>query len=389
MNRARAGLGLAAIFGSTFFELVGYFMLSPMLLLRLNAAGVSSTVAGLFAATGWLGIFLCTPFASALAQRLGHRPALWLAGAVPLVAATGFWLTRDLRLWFVLSLASGMASGLRWVLAESIVAELSPAERRGRNVGLFATMVGMTFILGPGLLAWVGTDHPALNAMVLLLLVIGLGWSLLIPPLPIVHAAGSTRMGLHGLWQALRLHPVIMCAGYVGGFFETGIASILPLYGLAIGLGTAQAALLVSASGLGSAIMMLPAGMLADRWADPAQGRRTMMVICALVNVAATAAMPWVAGTLWLAWPIAFLWGGAGGGLYTLAMIDIGSREKGLALVNGTAVLVMSYTLGSLSASASAGALLDWAPALGVPMLLGGVALVGLGSLLSAARERG
>ena len=48
-----------------------------------------------------------------------------------------------------------------------------------------------------------------------------------------------------------------MLAGFVGGFFESGLTSTLPLYGLALGLGATAAALLVSASGLGSALMML------------------------------------------------------------------------------------------------------------------------------------
>ena len=40
-----ARLGLLSIFGSTFLELIGYFMLSPLLLLRLKGADVSTTVA--------------------------------------------------------------------------------------------------------------------------------------------------------------------------------------------------------------------------------------------------------------------------------------------------------------------------------------------------------
>ena len=59
-----ARLGLFAIFASTFLELVGYFMLLPLLLLRMKGAEISTSVAGLFAATGWAGIFLFTPFAS-------------------------------------------------------------------------------------------------------------------------------------------------------------------------------------------------------------------------------------------------------------------------------------------------------------------------------------
>ena len=39
-------------------------MLLPLLLLLLKEAHVSTTVAGLFAATSWLGVFLVTPFAS-------------------------------------------------------------------------------------------------------------------------------------------------------------------------------------------------------------------------------------------------------------------------------------------------------------------------------------
>ncbi len=375
-------LGLVAIFASTFFALVGYFMLVPFLLLRLKSAEVSTAVAGLFAATAWLGVFLTTPFASAVTRRLERRPTLWLSATIPVLGSIGFLLTQNLAIWFVLMLADGMASGLRWVLAEAVVAEFSSAHRRGRNVGLFETMVGLSFVVGPAVLAWVGPDGDTALWIAMGFLVTGLALSALIPPLPAAADGHTARVGAHGVWHALRAHPVIMLAGFVGGFFESGITSILPLYGLALGLGAATAALLVSASGLGSAMMMLPVGMLADRWADPAHGRRQMMVVLAAVNLAATGLLPLVAQIGALAWPLAFLWGGAGGSLYTLAMIDIGAREQGITLINSTSVLVMSYTLGSVAASASSGALLQWAPTVGFPLLLGTVALAGLLALI-------
>jgi len=84
----------------------------------------------------------------------------------------------------------------------------------------------------------------------------------------------------------------------------------------------------------------------------------------------------------WLVWPMVAIWGAAGGALYTLAMIDIGAREKGITLVNSTAVLVLTYTLGGLVASASSGALIDITPTLGFPALLLGVGGAGLMALL-------
>ena len=107
---ASATRGLVSIFGSTFVELIGYFMLLPMLLFQLKTAGVSTSVAGLFAATGYLGMFLMTPFASAVTQRLGRRATLWVAAAVPALAAVGFALTDALPVWFALKLISGAAA---------------------------------------------------------------------------------------------------------------------------------------------------------------------------------------------------------------------------------------------------------------------------------------
>ncbi|MFY7904899.1 MAG: MFS transporter, partial [Burkholderiaceae bacterium] len=115
-------------------ELVGVFMLSPLLLILLKGEGVSTAVAGLFAASGWLGVFLMTPFVSGITRVLGRRQALWAAAAMPLLATTGFLLSDNLAVWFVLEFLAGMAGGLRWVLAEAVVAELAPAEQRGRYV---------------------------------------------------------------------------------------------------------------------------------------------------------------------------------------------------------------------------------------------------------------
>lgn len=383
---AHARLGLVAIFGATFFELVGYFMLTPLLLLRLKDGGESTALAGVFAASGWFGIFLMVPFASSVTRALGRRPTLWLSALIPTLATMGFALSSWLPLWFGLKLIAGMASGLRWVLAEALVAEFAPPGQRGRYVGIFETLVGVTFVLGPLMLAWVGPQSDTAIWLAFGCMAIGLAWSLLIPRVPPAADAHEARVGLGGVWHALVAHPLIMAVGFVGGFFESGLTSILPLYGLALGLGAVVSALLVSASGLGSALMMLPAGVLSDRlahhprqrWGDERAARLLLMRGCAWITLLGTLLIPFVANTPWLAAPVAFVWGGAGGCLYTLAMIDIGSREQGITLVNSTAVLVMSYTLGGVLAPALGAAALQWSPTLGFPALLVGVAVLGV-----------
>jgi MFS family permease len=302
-----------------------------------------------------------------------------------MLCALLFTLTEQLVLWFALNLLSGIALSLRWVLAEALIAEFCPPDQRGRYVGLFQTLVSTTFIIGPALLVWLGTQSQATLWAVNGLTLLGLVWAVLIPSVPEAHDADTAHVGLRGLWHALVAHPIIMLAGFVGGFFETGVTSILPLYGLALGLSQDAAAVMVSISGVGGVFVMIPAGMVADRFRDQVQGRRTLMVWFAALMLLATAALPFVVQTHWLAWPIVFVWGGAGGTLYTLAMTDIGAREKGITLVNSTAVLVLTYTLGGLIASGISGALIDWSPGVAFPAVLVLVATIGLAALV---RER-
>jgi MFS family permease len=375
--------GLFAIFASTFLELIGVFMMQPLNLLRLKSMGADTLTAGLFASVVWLAIFFITPVVTHITTRLGRRRALWLSALVPVASGLVYALTTSLWAWVAAAALSGMAGGLRWILAESLVAEFSPDAKRGSMVGWFETMVGTTFVLGPVILSAVGptSEHAVWVAWAFLLA--GALASFAIPKLPAhPHDDHKHARGGLGIWRAFRAAPVVMFAGFAGGFFEAGLTAMLPLYGLALGLGAAGAALLVSASGLGSSLAMWPVGRLSDALAQRhghtplAQGsaRLALMRACALTTLLATLLLPWVADTPALAWPLAFVWGGAGGSLYTLAMIDIGSRSKGVALENATAVLVLAYTLGGMLAPSLGSAALQWSPRVGFVALLTTVA---------------
>lgn len=376
--------GLLAVFGSTLFQLCGVFMLLPLLLFLLKRGEISNTVAGLFAATEWLGIFIVTPFASAITRVMGRRNALWLASITPPLTAFGFLFTDQLAAWFVLLLLGAMAGGMRWVLAEAFIAEFAPPQHRGLLIGAYATMIGMTMVVGPALLAWLGADDPAALRIVIGFMLIGLAWTAFIPRLPQDHDSDTARVGLVGLWHAVRANPVVMLAGFVGGFFEMGLSSVLPIYGLSLGLPASEAALLLSLSGLGGMLCAIPAGMVADRFASPELGRRRLMVLLAVLLLISGAMVFAVPQVTVLVWAVALLWGSAGGTLYTLTMFDIGSRETGITLVNSTAVLVLTYTLGALVASSAAGLMLDWSASVGLSVML---MLVAGGGVLAFARS--
>lgn len=378
---------LAFLFAATGIELTGIFVFSPLMLIELKSRGLDSTSAGAFAAMNWAGLLIATPLASRAVDRLGTRRALLISGAVPVFTILGIQLIDHLLAWALLYTVSGMAAALRWVLSEALVARLAPPHRRGRLMGLFATMIGGTFMLGPALLAaalargW--TPHDA-GWLALALTVLGLLLLLGIdaPELAVARtASGRVPERPRGrVLSAVRAAPVVMITGSVGGFFEAGLSGALPLWGLSLGWTEAAAALLVTLSGLGSTLAAAPVGELADRLPRERM-RRIGVTLC----LAGALLVPWVGqpGLGWLAWPVVVLWGASGAGLYTLAMTEIGHRfadhasADGGSLVDATAVLVLAYTLGGMLAPLITGWMLDVAPRFGLAAALATVALLG------------
>ena len=377
LNRVRPGL--AAVFASTCLGLVSLFMFFPLLLFTLKARGWSDAAVGGVASVEWLGLAVGAPFVSGWVRRMGLRRAFLVSGLLPFGAYLAITLTDWPALWAVLIFCGGIAGSMRWIVAEASVAEMAAGVSRGRTVGLFGTMISLTYIAGPALLAWVGTEgDAAVQSRWTAVAIGGLGVlvGLRMPELHSHHQAkgeAGPRLGWRGIVDALRIAPLLLVAGALGGFYEAGSTGVLPLYGLTLGLGSGMAALLVSACGLGGMLTMAPTGWLADRWPH-----RRLYLMASSATVLASLAMPLVPSWPPLAYVIAMAWGGTGGALYTLAMADAGARGTGVTLVNFTAVLVMSYTMGGVVAPLFGGLALSLAPGWGLPLLMTSVACLGV-----------
>ena len=373
--------GLIALMASTFVAVIGQFMVSPWLVFRLDALGTPVTTIGWFSAASWIGLLVSTPFTAGIVRRIGQRNALIVSLAVALTALATITTTDFVPLWALMTFLAGIAMSVRWVVTEAVIAELAPVHRRGRIVGLYQTLLGAAFILAPTLIAWLGPANPHVPVVAMSCLATGLALSLMVPHLASAHRAGDVR-GWRGLWLAAMANPSLLVAGFLGGFFELGVAALLPVYGMAIGFTSAVAAMLIATSGIGSALMMLPTGEAADRLTP-----RRVSLGCATVNLLACLALPIVPAMPALAWPLAFIWGGAGGALYTLAMIELGHRHRGVRLISATALLVMSYTMGGLCGPIVSGYAIDMSIGFAFPIAFASIAGVGLAALWLAGRQ--
>jgi predicted MFS family arabinose efflux permease len=360
---------------------IGFSLLIPYAAIRLEGLGHSATAIGVFSALPWLAVLALAPFIARLAQAIGgstmYVQAALISAPFPLVFA----LTENYLVWCAMNFLIGVAAALRWIVSEAWVVDLVPADRRGRAVGMYETSLGFSFMCGPLLLTPFAPDSP-----VPAFIAIGLwtlSWLLAagLPSTP--QREGDERPRESSFALVLRAVPAAIVAAIVGGAFETGLAGIGAYWGLAIGLDAAQAALIAAALGAGSFLAQYPAGWLADKISVDRTVRGALFCLVS-VSLAAPFLAIGAAGTILTA----FLWGGAGGMLYTLAMIRVGHGFSGTALLRATAAVVSGYTIGCTVGPTLIGFAMEASPRLGLPLTLAALAIAALAAHIAAVRKK-
>jgi len=311
----------------------------PLVSLRLTHEGVSAaTIATMAAlpAVGTLGISLCL---SSLTRAFGSQ-ALLIA-ALELSCASVLMLASPYAPlpWAASRLAMGVATGILFALGESRILETSSDEVRGRWTGLYASTLTGCQLAGPALLALLGPQSraPIVIAAAMHVLAIALLGSVRWqrapaerePPLP--------------AREFLRNSLPLAVAVLFFAMFDSTVLSLLPLYGLAIGLSARLAVLMVSVVLLGDTFLQVPTGWAADRL-----GRSRVHAACGLLTCLMALALPSIRLGSPALWAALLLMGGAAGSLYTLAIVRIGDRFRGAQLIAANAVVGFLWGTGSL-----------------------------------------
>ena len=331
--------GLWRVMMGTALVVLSFSLLNPVLAVRLQTAGVSSTAIGSFAMLSFVSVALLIPVVPHLFAKVGVGRAYRLGLGLELIACLGYLLTDSYALWCALGLMSGVGAAAAWNATEALIAHNVPATHRGRLTGFYQAILGAGMALGPFLPGLLGLGPLQANAVAATGLALGLSLTL-VPAVSQLKAMHEDRepMGLIAAW---RFRPGLVWAAVVGGVFEVGLGTITTAYGSEIGLNLAAATSIAGALGMGSFALQYPLGWLADHVAS----RRLFALgagVLALSGVAFAFATQWPA----LIWVCATLWGAMGGALYTLSMIRVAHDFADSSALAGTSAMIAGYTVG-------------------------------------------
>lgn len=359
-------------------QIVQIGTVTPLLSLSLERQGVASTAIGGVVSASWIAILLLHTLVPRLLARSGLLSANLLGAALSIAALFGMSQSRDLRSLFAFNFLLGAGLILRWIACDTWIVAVAPRSSRGRAIGVHETLMGLGIAVGPLLLLVSGVDSALPYYACAALVCLSAGITLTLGK---YDARPLTPVEKHRS-QLFGVIPIALCGAFVAGFAETSSISFLASYSLSAGYLLAAATVLVSVFGVGGTVLQLPIGWLADK-----SSYTSSQLLCGTILCLGGWLIPLSQPLPWLMSGLVFLWGGAIGGMNTLAVIEAGARVEERQVSTAMAAIAMAYTLGSVLGPIVTGTLVA---RLGAPGLMVSAGLAGalFVTLLSVRQAR-
>ena len=265
---------------------LGFGAMVPSLPLYASAFGVSTSAVGLTVAIYGFARFLVILPGGQMSDWLGRRPMLAIGGLIS--AAGSFWCAEATSFieFNLARVVAGAGAGMILTTGQIVLADISPPERRGRNIATYQTAFLFGFAAGPfpgGLLAGAyGLASPFLVTGVTSLVVTIVAWFMVSetrPEKPSVETADATpqtpffRQMLELL--ANRGFLLVGLISLMNAVLRTGgMFALIPLLATTeLGLSVGEIGFAMMLSNVCGLLAAYPAGWLTDRL-----GRKAVIV---------------------------------------------------------------------------------------------------------------
>ncbi|MEQ1869247.1 MAG: MFS transporter [Vicinamibacterales bacterium] len=263
--RSSRPVAVALVTFATFTDILAYAIAVPVLPDISKRFGASPTVIGLLFASFGLTVLLTSIPMGTLSDRTGRRLPL-VGGMMALAASSVLFAFAPAMSWlFAARLMLGAADATTWVVGFSVVADLYPAERRGRVLGFVMSGSTVAFLIGPAIGGWLyDAGGPRLPYLVVALcaLVSAVAFAAIVLP---VAVEKHQPVPLRTIVASPAVTVCTLAVGVGGGT----IAMLEPVLALhlsrAIGLEPARIGMVFGAGALVAAFMHPLFGRLADR----------------------------------------------------------------------------------------------------------------------------
>lgn len=330
-------------------------LINVALPLTMAQSGWSGLAIGAIASAYAIGFMAGAFYAPKLIARIGHIRAFAAAGGLAVAATLLLGTDTNVYLWFALRLVFGASAAVLFAVAESWIADATPADNRGGVISAYQIAGRAGIVIGPFLIA--GGETLIGGA----LLTAGVFLALAISP---VAATGRAQPVLpdhppHSPLAVSKIAPAAAIAVFAAGMVNTGVLAFIPIWAGELGTpsedanAAAAAALVMGVIYAASMASQWPAGKISDHY-----DRRLVIGVLgaawAIISLVLTA---FVDPGLILGILLIGLWGVTSLAHYGIAVAHAADRASTGQLPAMASGLLLVWAVGSVVGPLIAGAL--------------------------------
>ncbi len=319
--------------------------LQPLL---MDKAGLSAWTIGTIAAAGPLGVLLAGPFLPKFIARCGLKPTAIAAIILITVCLVAMALLPPLYYWYFFRFFLGIGSSSLFTIGEIWMLSLASEENRGRIMGIYTSMLSVTFAIGPYVLPFTGIDGLLPWIFCIAFVLAGL-----IPLTLIKPAENKKHDGKGNFFSAVGNAPLLYLAFAACTLFDSVIIAFFTIYATRHGISLPHASTILGTGIISGVTMFYAIGMWADRWS-----KNGVIMLCAFSTVAGALAMPLLIKTIFIL-PLIMVLMTCAFGVYVVALAAIGDIFKGNDVVGASAAVGAMWGAGGILGPTIAGRSID------------------------------
>jgi MFS family permease len=320
--------------------LIGVGLLSTLLGVRAQAAGMSSGTIGLVMAAYFAGFVIGTYWCPAIIRRVGHIRAFTAFAAISAAVAVGHALWLDAWFWGALRLINGIMMVGLYMTMESWLNTAVDNSQRGSLFAVYVTLSLLAMSLGQFLLMLSSAQGFALFALVSILFSMGL------VPIALTRVQQPTPVEtptLH-LRQLIGFSPLGTFGTLIAGLTSGAFWGLGAVFAKALGLSPFHIAAFMGATIAGGALLQWPIGKFSDRF----DRRNVMLAVCAAGALLASSITVATHLPLPVLLALSFLYGGVAFTLYGISVAHMNDQIRVEDMLEASSGLLLIYGVGAV-----------------------------------------
>lgn len=338
MIAAFATIGICDIaFGLT-------LQLQPLL---LDKQGVPAWLIGTIASAASVATIIAGPFIPRLVKRYGSKNCVAAAMLLIIFCLVAMPLLPPLYWWFPLRFLLGVAIASLFAVSETWVTMATTDANRSRVMGLYTSMLSLTFAAGPMMLPFTGID--GMTPWLICAGFVALGF------LPLTAVKPQEIHGEEGgsFWSVCAKAPLLFVCVLTATTFDSVYMSFFTIYATRNGVPLNEASWILGVGIAAGALFFYPMGVIADRWS-----KHGVVVVTVVVTIVCAVLIPAAINSV-LIWPLVMVFTTAAFGVYVVALAFIGDTFKGHDIVSASSGVAAMWGVGGLIGPPLTGSLID------------------------------